>query len=128
MTPSDTSRHDDSAKLHERLQRMADILDPDFGFEPLAELTFEVTGDLAAFARRCRLLWDIYIAGRLLRSGHLAEHGEASLRARFAAEFAALGGELDAAFDSVFRPLAPLRHRDLIDFARQVPVRASTTA
>jgi hypothetical protein len=104
---------------------MADILDPEFAFEPMPELSCEAAGDAAAFVERCQLLWDTYIDGRLFQQGRLPASVEGLRRAQFVREFAALGNEVDAAFDSVFRPASPLRHRDLIDFARQVPVKSA---
>jgi hypothetical protein len=68
--------------LNHELSHLSDMVDPAFGYAP--ELPASICHSSARLAReRYRLLWDISIDGRLIRSGKLTMGTAASRRAEF---------------------------------------------
>jgi hypothetical protein len=87
--------------LRAELLKVADMLDPEFGYLP----TLPTGGDPAheRLAReRYRLIWDASVAGRLARRGLATEHGADEARNAFAAGFPMLGTGLDETFRRLY--------------------------
>lgn len=83
--------------LRAELLKVADMLDPDFGYQP----TLPSGGDPAyeRLAReRYRVIWDASVTGRLVRRGVAAEDAIGDARRAFAAAFAMLGPAVDETF------------------------------
>lgn len=83
--------------LRAELLKVADMIDPAFGYEP----TLPVSGDPAheRLAReRYRAIWDASVAGRLARRGDAGKDVIAGARRTFATAFPMLGAALDESF------------------------------
>lgn len=106
------------ALLGDELMHVADMLDPDFGYEPSLPL---VDGDPAArrlLLDRVRVLWNTAIAGRLARRGHLTADARRRRYSQFIQTFSMLGDEGANAFAAFFNE-GPYRWRELLSFAQR---------
>jgi hypothetical protein len=106
------------AFLRHELQHVADMLDPEFGYERSTP-----AGTSPAYANllrdRYRVLWDTTIDGRLCRRGLLDPAVEELRRREFSATFGMLEEpSREESFQRYFRSLQP-RHRELWSFASQ---------
>lgn len=110
---------DDRSKLltwlRAELLHVADMVDPAFGYDPV----LPASGDPACerlLRDRYRVLWDVTIAGRLLRRGLVSPEAQREARLAFASTFPMLGQKTDAAFVRFFGGEA-CGHADLLAFA-----------
>lgn len=103
--------------LRRELEHVADMVDPDFGYDP--ELPRMDSGpSLDNLLRaRYRTLWDTNIDGRLLAKGLLPAEVEEVRRREFATAFPMLEGDVETAFERFFRSRRP-RHEEFMEFAR----------
>jgi hypothetical protein len=116
LTPETLARPDCAlALLRHELLHVADMLDPDFGYEPRLP-----SPDGAAFdpARtgRYRVLWDAYVDGRLVRQGRVPSTRRGERLSEFRQAFGALGEGTEAAFERFF-DADRCTHAGLIAFA-----------
>jgi hypothetical protein len=103
--------------LRHELLHVADMLDRRFGYAP-------TIGDAVSPAHerllrdRYRVLWDVYVTGRLVRLGHAAVEVRSERSRDFARAFPRLGSRTEAAFKRFF-DASVCTHRDLADFAER---------
>lgn len=102
--------------LWRELLHIADMLDPDFGFEPELPL-LEGSAPLANVLRqRYRVLWDTAVDGRLATRDQLAPGGKEARRREFLSMFSMLGESGEQWFEDFFRdPRAS--HAEFVAFA-----------
>lgn len=88
--------------LRRELLHVADMLDPEFGYEP--RLPSAASAPLSDRGRteRYRVLWDTYVDGRLVRGGRAPSTLRAERLREFAQAFPALAGSTEQAFDRFF--------------------------
>lgn len=101
--------------MRRELLHASDIVDPDFGFveEPLPGIPAQQT----LIRERYRVLWDVYVEGRLVRAGRLDGNGVPKLRTHFLHAFSVRGGQASPAdFDRIVSA-GRLSHRQLRDWA-----------
>lgn len=112
--------------LRHELQHVADMLEPEFGYERASpgEGAGPVYENL--LRQRYRVLWDATIDGRLRARGLLDPDVEELRRREFAATFVMLGARVEEFFQRYFRGPRP-RHHDLWAFAAQ-PMEGVSTA
>jgi len=114
-----------SVLLRHELMHVGDMLDPAFGYERALPASDDGPSADNIVRDRYRVLWDMTIDGRLLRSG-TADGGMREVRRReFAATFGMLAGEGPRLFDEWFDRIKP-SHRALAAFA-QAPNGVETT-
>jgi hypothetical protein len=102
--------------LRHELFHIADMLDPAFAYEPtLPKAEGGPTYD-TLITNRYRTLWDVTIAGRMLRPGWCAATVREQQLNDFRHAFPMLGGECEEFFDRFFNALAP-HHKELAAFA-----------
>ena len=89
--------------LRHELMHVADMLNPDFGYEP--GWPGNEAGPIAAnlLRERYRVLWDTSIDGRLFRRGWLPEGGREKRLKEFLATFSASGRDATEKFEEIFR-------------------------
>lgn len=104
--------------LARELLHVADLLDPDFGYET----SLAAEADKGAFhnllLRRYRTLWGTSVDGRLVAAGELSAAAEAERRMEFLRVFPMLAGESDRVFDRFFSGPRPT-HAELAAFAAE---------
>jgi hypothetical protein len=106
--------------LRRELLHVADMLDPGFGYE--ATLPRDVAGGARERVVRgnYRILWDVYVDGRLVRRGVLPSTVRGDRIAEFGRAFPHLGTRTEAAFEQFFT--APrLTHAALLAFSAGGP-------
>lgn len=104
--------------LRHELMHIADMLDPDFGYDASPSQFHDDTGVPTAIRDRYRVLWDIHIDARLYREGRAAEEVRARRFSEFSRGFVMLGARLTPAFNAVF-DAESFTHEKLIAFARR---------
>ncbi|MFQ5525431.1 MAG: hypothetical protein ACE5GX_04150 [Thermoanaerobaculia bacterium] len=104
--------------LHRELLHIADMLDPEFGFE--RSLGADEDGPVmeSLLRERYRALWDTTVDGRLEARGQLAPGQKRLRRADFLNCFRMLGGEGPTVFERFFNTRRPT-HAELADFAAE---------
>jgi hypothetical protein len=102
--------------LRAELLHVADMVDPAFGYQPILPVADGGPSYEHLLRDRYRALWDVSVAGRLLRRGWLGPDARAHAHRVFAAVFPMLGTATDAAFERYFDTEAPT-HADLMAFA-----------
>jgi hypothetical protein len=88
--------------LNHELLHLADIVDPDFGYQRVFPLQEAGSAYANLVRERYRVLWDTWIDGRLFRSGRLGEKARQRRRDEFLATFAMLGAEAENWFSRLF--------------------------
>jgi hypothetical protein len=102
--------------LRHELFHIADMLDPAFAYEPtLPKADGGPTYD-TLITSRYRVLWDVTIAGRMLRRGWCAAAVRAQERNSFVQAFAMLNDRCEDLFQRFFDAAEP-RHAELAAFA-----------
>jgi hypothetical protein len=102
--------------LRHELFHIADMLDPAFAYEPtLPKADGGPTYD-TLITNRYRVLWDVTIAGRMLRRGWCAAAVRDSELNNFIQAFAMLQGQCEELFQRFFDAAEP-RHAELAAFA-----------
>lgn len=113
--------------LRGELLHVSDMLDPAYGYRPDLPAAEQGVVLDKLLRERYRVVWDVTVAGRLVRENL----EEASLRERARAEFARafsnLGVQRDAAFDRWFREAAP-SHAAIAEFVRDPRLAAGPAA
>jgi hypothetical protein len=114
------ARADALALLRRELLHVADMLDPEFGYEPRLP-----AGEGGAIhdrrrAERYRVLWDAWVDGRLIRSGRASSAARTDRLRDFRQAFPELGGEAEAVFEQFFGA-ARCTHADLVRWAGVCP-------
>lgn len=109
--------HIASLMRHE-LMHIEDMLEPTFGYDPSTSQFLDDDGVPTVIRDRYRVLWDMYIDGRLHRAGRVNGNVRATRLSEFARAFKPFGEQAEAVFDTVFTAPA-LTHHDLIAFARR---------
>jgi hypothetical protein len=104
------------ALLRHELLHVADILDPDFGYEP--RLPSSGGGRVLDDRRteRYRVLWDVCIDGRLTAEGRALAGARYQRLREFTRTFPELGAAAEAVFQRSFDAARPA-HRDLVALA-----------
>ena len=127
LTPETLARPERAlALLRHELLHVADMLDPDFGYEPRLPSAEGAAFDPAGTGRY-RVLWDAYVDGRLVRRGHAPPARRAERLSEFRGAFPALGERLEATFARFF-DADRCTHAGLIAFATEHGARASPGA
>jgi len=105
------------ASLRAELLHVADMLDPTFGYQPTLPPTDGGPSYERLLRDRYRALWDISVAGRLVRRGVVGTQAEARAHEAFMVAFPMLSGAVvDASFHRFFSSVA-YTHADLVAFA-----------
>lgn len=101
--------------LRRELLRVADMLDPRFGYEPAPPAG--VAGGAWEWVARdaYRVLWDAWVDGRLVRLGVLPPTARRDRLAAFVRAFRHLGADTEGAFERFFDG-RQLTHADLVAF------------
>jgi hypothetical protein len=102
--------------VRHELMHVQDMLDEDFGYEPvLLSLPFL---ERALVTRRYRVIWDIYIDARLLREGRETISNKEERRREFEALYLKIPlPERTQVFEGLWS-LENLRHAEMLEFAR----------
>lgn len=109
--------------LREELSYVADMLDPEFGYERELPLVEAGPAQQNLFRERYRAVWAATIAGRLARRGLLGAERRAQRLAEFARSFPELGEAAPQAFERWFEDARP-SHRAIASFVLGGPRRA----
>jgi hypothetical protein len=104
------------ACLRHELLHIADMLDPDFGYDPALPEASSDPARTRIVIGRYRALWDTVIDGRLAARGWAPDQIRARRRDEFRRSFPMLAAAADAAFERWFDEPRP-RHGDLLRFA-----------
>lgn len=104
--------------LRHELMHIADMLNPDFGYDASPSQFHDDTGVPTAIRDRYRILWDIHIDARLHREGRATMDVRARRFSEFSRSFVMLGSRLTPAFNAVF-DAESFTHGNLIAFARR---------
>jgi hypothetical protein len=108
--------------LHHELLHIADMLDPEFGFEPWIGGREEGPTMENLLRERYRALWDVTIDGRLAAAGELPPNRKDLRRRDFLNAFPMLGEASESLFERFFDGPRPT-HAELAAFAATpVPV------
>jgi len=111
------------AFLRFELLHVADMVDPAFGYVPeLPDCSWELAPG-QRLRDRYRAVWDVTVAGRLVRRRYAGEARRRAVYATFRAAFPMVGDSVDAAFMHFFTADHPT-HAELAAFG--VEARAST--
>lgn len=102
--------------LHAELLHAADMLDPRFAYAAMLPPGAAGGPRERLVREHYRVLWNTFVAGRLVRRGLLPATARAERRAEFARTFAALGTNTAVAFEHVFGR-DDLTHPDLLALA-----------
>jgi hypothetical protein len=102
--------------LRRELRHVADMLDPQFGYEATLPPGGSGTARERLMRDTYRVLWNAWVDGRLVRLGVLPVTARAERLADFARAFPHLGAGLEAAFDRFFAA-QHLTHAALVAFA-----------
>jgi hypothetical protein len=103
------------AFLRHELLHVADMLDPDFGYEPRLPAGSGRRPD-ARLADRYRVLWDAYVDGRLVAGARALASLRVERLREFRSAFPELGDEAPAAFREFF-DARRRTHAELVAFA-----------
>lgn len=102
--------------LRHELFHIADMLDPAFAYEPILPKADGGPTYDTLITNRYRVLWDVTIAGRMLRRGWCAAAVRAQELNNFVQAFAMLNGQCEERFQRFFDAAEP-RHAELAAFA-----------
>lgn len=102
--------------LRAELLHVADMVDPAFGYEPVLPDMDGGPTYTRLLQDRYRALWNVTIAGRLVRRGVVADGARAEAFRIFAATFPMVGSATDETFMRFFSGAAHT-HDDLVAFA-----------
>lgn len=106
--------------LRRELLHVADMLDPAFGYEPTLPRGAAGGPRERVVRGSYRLVWDVYVDGRLMRRGMLPAAVRGERLAEFRRAFPHLEPRSEAAFDAFFEA-ASLTHAALLAFAAGGP-------
>jgi hypothetical protein len=104
------------AWLRRELLHVADMLDPRFGYLPSLSRSLDEPPD-NLLRDRYRVVWDVTVAGRLLRQGLDGASSRERARREFERVFSWLGDEAGGAFDGWFEEPAPT-HDAIVRFIK----------
>ena len=104
------------AFLRPELLHVADMLDPDFGYEPRLASTHDPALREGRRAERYRVLWDTYVDGRLVAGARAPATLRGERLAEFRQAFPELGQQAEAAFQRFF-DARRRTHAELVAFA-----------
>lgn len=102
--------------LRHELRHVADMLDPEFGYDPKLPASAPPAFDNLLRARY-HVVWDATIDGRLTASGHLPAEVESLRYREFTATFTMLADSAETAFRRFFHSPRP-RHEEILSFAQ----------
>jgi len=102
--------------LRHELLHVADMLDPSFNYLPHLPLSSAGPAHEQLLKNRYRVLWNVYVDGRLVRCGLAQTEDRAERFAEFAVAFPMLGERTVEAFERFFEGNG-LTHGDLVSFA-----------
>ena len=105
-----------SLLLRHELLHVTDMLDPEFGYEPVLPETSGGPMLQRLIQDRYRVLWNTTIDGRLAGRGELSAHDAERRRQEFLADFKMLDGEAERHFQRFFKGPRP-KHSELVSFA-----------
>jgi hypothetical protein len=105
-----------SALLRHELLHVTDMLDPDFGYEPVLPETSGGPMLQRLIQDRYRVLWSTTIDGRLAGRGELSSLDAERRRQEFLTCFTMLGAEAEGYFQRFFEGPRP-KHSELVSFA-----------
>jgi hypothetical protein len=105
------------AFLRRELLHVADMLDPEFGYEQELPDASQGPSFQNLLLDRYRALWDTTIDGRLELEGRSMEGAREAQRREFGRTFRMLGDEMDATFRRWFECRRP-RHAEMLAFAQ----------
>jgi hypothetical protein len=103
--------------LRHELMHVADMLDPAFAYSPEWPAGAADPAAKNLWRERYRVLWDVWIDGRLERRGWLPEGGRRRRFEEFAAAFPSLGLETEQHFAALFDAKTQT-HASLLEMAR----------
>jgi hypothetical protein len=104
------------ALLRDELMHVADMLDPDFGYEPSLPSSDGDPTVRRLLLDRVHVLWNATVAGRLARREQLPTKSRERRYSEFIRAFSMLGDEAQDAFGRFFGG-GPYRWGDLVSFA-----------
>lgn len=104
------------ALLVHELMHVADMLDPQFGYQRTLPPSDDGPSAGNLLRDRYRVLWDATIDGRLVRAGAIDPRARAARWREFAATFVMLGDRRQDAFDAWFDQVQPT-HQAMVAFA-----------
>lgn len=113
------------AWLRHELLHVSDMLDPHYGYLPHLPRAEQGPVLDGLLRERYRVVWDVTVAGRLLREGLEAPSTRDRARSEFQRTFSHLGPQLEAAFCGWFEEPAPT-HSAIMDFIREGSVKHIT--
>jgi len=96
--------------LRRELRHVADMLDPDFGYDPHLPAAAGRSHERLV-RERYRAAWNATVDGRLVRAGVLDVDARERCWTEFAGVFGTLGGAAPAAFEALFDDPAPTHAR-----------------
>lgn len=103
--------------LRHELMHINDMLDPHFRYDPSLEQFHDELGIPNAIRERYRILWDMYIDGRIAHSGQLGPEARARRLREFKPLFRVLDIHTLDAFNSIF-DADTLDHPTILAYAR----------
>ncbi len=110
--------------LRHEMQHIADMLDPNFKYDPTPDVLDLEPARTRLVLDRYRTLWDTTIDGRLLRRSHAAPQARALREGQFHAAFGGLKERCAAEFERWFLEERPT-HPEMLRFASD-PVAATS--
>ncbi|MBI2425959.1 MAG: hypothetical protein HYV27_24255 [Candidatus Hydrogenedentes bacterium] len=103
--------------LRHELMHINDMLDPRFDYDPSLSQFYDETGIPNAIRDRYRILWDVYIDGRLCAKYNTAHETRTQRIREFGMLFRVLGTRSLDAFNWIFEA-STLTHQEILAFAR----------
>ena len=104
------------AMLRSELLHVADMVDPDFGYEPTVKSADYGPTYGQLMRERYRVLWNVTVAGRLVRRGVAGPNAKAEADRSFVAAFPMLVADTDEAFARFFGG-HKVTHAEMMSFA-----------
>jgi len=104
--------------LRHELLHVTDMLDPEFGYEPVLPEMDKGPMFQRLIQDRYRVLWNTTVDGRLASAGQLPSHQGERRRQEFLASFRMLGGEAERHYQRFFSGPRP-KHAEMVSFAVQ---------
>lgn len=104
------------AMLRRELLHVADMVDPEFGYEPAVKAADYGPAYAQLVRERYRVLWDVTVVGRLMRRGVLAREAKADAYSGFVGAFPMLETAADGAFARFFHG-DDVTHAEMMSFA-----------
>ncbi|MBI4442697.1 MAG: hypothetical protein HY649_04910 [Acidobacteria bacterium] len=112
--------------LRHELMHIADMLDPNFGYERLIPASDLGPAYANLLRDRYRVLWDTWIDGRLHRRGWLPQQVREKRLAEFVSTFAMMGPEAEEKFQQLFESPSQT-HTGLMTLAQRPAEHAAAT-